>query len=360
MQALAIPALAAMQSGPGRPMQLPGVLVPPFVLTRTQTNGQASALGPDDLSTVLYAANVPRFNGVRRALLIEGARTNLFQNSAVGVTQSVTVAAVAHQLHFKGTGSITLSGASTAGPLVGSGANTRVFLAFTPTAASLTMTIAGDVREVQLEAGAMPSSYIETAAASGVRGLDSVTATPAALGIGAAGICTIIGQVQMGAFVAQNRSFLHVGDGTINNRFVLRIPSGGGTVQLLRTLAGAAANVTVGTYTASQPFTYGITIPGDGTALATLSGAASASVAGGPNSGFTAVRLHEAGGGNEPMFGEYRRAVALPQPFDAASLESLVAKLHGAWLASMAAATLLFEDAGALLFETGANLLAFA
>src|SRR5690606_26253212 len=57
-----------------------------------------------------------------RGVLIEGARTNLFLNSAIGVTQDISVAAAAHTLSFRGTGTITLSGASTAGPLVGTGA----------------------------------------------------------------------------------------------------------------------------------------------------------------------------------------------------------------------------------------------
>ena len=107
-----------------------------------------------------------------RGLLIEGARTNLFLNSATGGTQSVTVAAVAHILSFRGTGTITLTGTSTAGPLVGSGVNTRVTLAFTPTAGSLTLTVTGSVTNVQLEEGAFVSSWIPTAGTSVARNLD--------------------------------------------------------------------------------------------------------------------------------------------------------------------------------------------
>ena len=107
-----------------------------------------------------------------RGLLIEGARTNLFLNSATGGTQSVTVAAVAHTLSFRGTGTVTLTGTSTAGPLVGSGASTRVTLTFTPTAGSLTLTVSGSVTNVQLEEGAFVSSWIPTAGASVARNLD--------------------------------------------------------------------------------------------------------------------------------------------------------------------------------------------
>src|SRR5690606_11840432 len=80
-----------------------------------------------------------------RGLLIEPQRTNLLLNSATLSTQSVTVTATVHTLSFYGTGTVTLSGASTAGPLVGTGANNRVTLTFTPTAGSLTLTVSGSV-----------------------------------------------------------------------------------------------------------------------------------------------------------------------------------------------------------------------
>lgn len=110
-----------------------------------------------------------------RGVLIEGTRTNLFLNSSVAVTQDVTVAAVAHTLSFRGTGTITLSGTSTAGPLVGSGVNTRVTLTFTPTAGTLTLTVTGSCTNVQLEAGAFASSWIPTAGASVTRNPDLLT-----------------------------------------------------------------------------------------------------------------------------------------------------------------------------------------
>ena len=101
------------------------------------------------------------------------ARTNLVLNSlADGTalsTQSVTVAAVAHTLSFYGTGTVTLTGTSTAGPLVGTGATTRVSLTFTPTAGSLTLTVSGTVKWCNLEAGAFATPYIATTAAAATR-----------------------------------------------------------------------------------------------------------------------------------------------------------------------------------------------
>ena len=81
----------------------------------------------------------------------KGGRRNLLLNTDTLSTQSLTVTAVEHVLSFTGTGTITLTGASTAGPLVGTGAGNRVSLTFTPSAASLTLTVSGSVTFAQLE-----------------------------------------------------------------------------------------------------------------------------------------------------------------------------------------------------------------
>lgn len=80
-----------------------------------------------------------------------GGRRNLLLNTDTLATQNVTVTAVEHVLSFTGTGTITLSGVSTAGPLVGTGADNRVSLTFTPTAGTLTLTVSGSVKFAQLE-----------------------------------------------------------------------------------------------------------------------------------------------------------------------------------------------------------------
>jgi hypothetical protein len=89
---------------------------------------------------------------------------NLLVDTATLSTQSVTVTADAHTLSFYGTGTVTLSGVSTAGPLVGTGAGDRVTLTFTPTGGSLTLTVSGTVSTAQLVLGSAPLGYIAVGA----------------------------------------------------------------------------------------------------------------------------------------------------------------------------------------------------
>ena len=86
---------------------------------------------------------------INRAIL--HARKNWLLATDVLSTQSVATKAQAYVLSFWGTGTVTLSGTSTAGPLVGTGAGNRVSLTFTPTAGTLTLTVSGSVTNAQLE-----------------------------------------------------------------------------------------------------------------------------------------------------------------------------------------------------------------
>jgi hypothetical protein len=97
------------------------------------------------------------------------APNNLFLNSATLSTQNVTTAPINYIISFKGTGTITLTGTSTAGPIVGTGATDRVFLKITPTAGTLTCTVSGSVTEAQLERvtyETTPRTYNPTTAAA--------------------------------------------------------------------------------------------------------------------------------------------------------------------------------------------------
>lgn len=94
---------------------------------------------------------------------------NLLLNTASLSTQNVTTAPINYIVSFTGTGTITLSGTSTAGPLEGTGASDRVYLAFTPTAGTLTLTVSGSVTLAQLEAvtyQTTPSTYKPTTSAA--------------------------------------------------------------------------------------------------------------------------------------------------------------------------------------------------
>jgi hypothetical protein len=78
---------------------------------------------------------------------------NLLLNTATLNTQTVTVqVGVNYLLSIKGTGSVTLTGASTAGPLNGTGASNRVDLKITAATSSLTLTVSGSVTSARLSA----------------------------------------------------------------------------------------------------------------------------------------------------------------------------------------------------------------
>jgi hypothetical protein len=110
--------------------------------------------------------------------LHEPAATNLYLNSATPATQSIAVSAVQYTLSFYGTGTLTLSGASTAGPLVGTGAEpNRVSLTFTPSAGTLTLTLTGSISRPQLETGPVATSPIVTTGSAVTRNADTWTWT---------------------------------------------------------------------------------------------------------------------------------------------------------------------------------------
>jgi hypothetical protein len=137
------------------------------------------------IPTTTVANGAPRWDydpvtHVLNGLRIEEARTNSVLNSATLVTQNVTVTAVPWTLSFYGTGTVTLSGVSTAGPLTGTGAANRVALAFTPTAGTLTLTVTGSVTSAQLEVGTFATSYIPTAGAAATRAIEICTMPTAA------------------------------------------------------------------------------------------------------------------------------------------------------------------------------------
>lgn len=208
----------ALAGGGFVPIVSNGVLAPFVTFTRASTGTYFDSAGVMQTAAV----NEPRIDYdpttlALRGLLVEEQRTNLLLNSATLSTQSVTVTAVAHTLSFTGTGTVTLSGASTAGPLVGTGANNRVTLTFTPTAGSLTLTVSGSVTLAQLEAGAFATSYIPTTATAQTRAADKPDVT---------NLSSIGFNASEGAFYCEasqpaiynNGTFFRLDDGTESER----------------------------------------------------------------------------------------------------------------------------------------------
>lgn len=135
------------------------------------------AVPASDWTTLSTLSSMPSGGSISRngnAMLYDStgkltyAPNNLLLNTAALSTQSVTTAAISYILSFKGTGSVALSGAYS-GSLAGTGATDRVYLKFTSTAASLTLTVTGTVTEAQLEAvtyQTTPSTYVATTSAA--------------------------------------------------------------------------------------------------------------------------------------------------------------------------------------------------
>jgi len=160
------------------------------------------------------------YSNGKPCFLIEPQRTNLVYPSATATTQVRAVTAVVHTLSFYGTGTVTLSGAFS-GSLVGTGANNRVSLTFTPTAGNLTLTVSASVIDWQLEAGSNATSYIPTVTGSVTRNNDSALKL---------NIIDLIGQTEGSIYVEFDRTietsgFKHLltiyGDGVVTNSLFL-------------------------------------------------------------------------------------------------------------------------------------------
>lgn len=143
--------------------------------TRVDENGNIVNV-PANVARIDYSTGQP-------AILVETQRTNLVYPSDIATTQVRAVTAVLHTLSFYGTGTVTLSGAFS-GSLVGTGANNRVSLTFTPTAGNLTLTVSGSVANWQLEAGSNATSLIKTISGSVTRNADVISNTKASTLIG--------------------------------------------------------------------------------------------------------------------------------------------------------------------------------
>lgn len=191
-------------------------------ITRNTTATRINQYGVRE-SVPANTVRIDYSNG-KPCFLIELQRTNLVYPSATATTQVRAVTAVVHTLSFYGTGTVTLSGAFS-GSLVGTGANNRVSLTFTPTAGDLTLTVDGSVTDWQLEAGSNATSYIPTVTGSVTRNGDSAYKS---------NIPDLIGQTEGSIYVEFDRTTdipgsKHIltlsGDGLTTNSLWIVMPS---------------------------------------------------------------------------------------------------------------------------------------
>jgi len=163
----------AIQSTSFQPFRY--VFIATSASTTIRLTGDAGAsVGEFDNISVREITNVANFQNTAAARPLWGFAPrqvrNILTGTATMATQTRAVTAAEHTLSFRGTGTVTLTGASTAGPLVGTGANDIVTLTFTPTAGNLTLTVSGTVNDAQLELGAVRTTYqaVDTSTARGI------------------------------------------------------------------------------------------------------------------------------------------------------------------------------------------------
>lgn len=286
---------------------------PGFSITRASVGTAETVSG----SIIQFASGELRRTD--RGVLIEGARTNLFLNSETGATQGLSVTAVVHTLSFRGTGTITLSGASTAGPLIGAGANDWVTLTFTPSAATLTLTVSGSCTNVQLEVGSFRTSWIPTAGASVARAADIITISSPGLTYPT----TLWAEFERLGDSGAAETVTQLDDGTNNERAALRISAtdllnafmvDGAVTQGDVTVAGAVALAT--TYKAAAAFD---TNRVQACRSATLGTADTTATLPAPP---TVWRIGSNAAGGQIMFGYTKRLAAIASALSDANLQT--------------------------------------
>ena len=309
-----------------------GVLRSPFVLTRAQVPAvQSTAINASGNGLDFFAADIPRFNGPSRRLLVEDQGTNLIVGMAAPATQNIAVSAGSHVLTFYGTGSITLSGAAT-GTLTGTGANNRVTLSFTATAGTLTLTVSGTVTRAQLETGGYASSYVEASSGVATRGADNISASLSSLGIGSNGACTVLfrGLCPVDfAFVTEGQ-LACISDGGFLNFSRLVITGAGGAGQLVLACRTAGVDVitvlTGGARPTGTLFNCGVAFHGTGRVTGVWNSSSVDEVLGAPTSGFTTMDLFHLRG-ILPLVCEPQKVVVLPQALSDTNLQAAVSGL---------------------------------
>jgi hypothetical protein len=178
---------------------------------------------------------------------------------------------------------------------------------------------------VQLEPAApFPSSPIITTGAATNRDADEITGPLAPLGIPASGASALIGTaiIDIVGPAGMRRIIAQYDDGTAANRVTLSLD--GTSVVLTCVAGGVQTSATVGTITVGTLFRYGVSPVGDGTARASLNGAAAVTVAGAP-AALTTGRIGIGVGGVDALFGEAGTHRIETRAPSAAALAAMVA-----------------------------------
>jgi hypothetical protein len=301
-------------------------LDPRITFTRASSGTYVDSAGA--LQTA--ATNEARFThdpttGESLGLLVEEQRTNLLLNSATLSTQNVTVAAAAHTLSFTGTGTITLSGTSTAGPLVGAGIgeSNRVKLTFTPTAGTLTLTVSGTVSNAQLESGAFATSYIPTTTSAVTRAADVASISGSNFSSWyrqdeGSFLCSSA----LGPLAATNRAGFDVNDGSTNNRIILRVATTGNADQLTVRFGGTTV-ATIATGSSPAVSRHAIGSATDNFAICRNGSDAIADTSVSAPSGCSQLLIGSAFGGGEYINGTIRRLTYWPQRLPNSTLQAI-------------------------------------
>jgi len=183
-----------------------------------------------------------------------------------------------------------------------------------------------DIGLPQLEQGAFASTPILPPVGSpgaATRGADLVAAALDALGIRDNGACTLLLTAVIPQIGAERQTLLQIDDGTNNNRFILRNPSGGNLLVINRALGGpTGTNLAVGSMTPGVPFRAGISIDGAGRIAASLDGGAVVGMTGGPTAGLRTLRIGGEVAGAGAWFGEVGLLQAIPYALPDAALRA--------------------------------------
>lgn len=105
---------------------------------------------------------------------------------------------------------------------------------------------------------------------------------------------------------------LHIDAGSTANRYLLQAAAASTIYQLSRNLASVGATTNGGNLTAGVEMSLGVTLDGLGNAVATLNGAATITVAGGPTSGLTTLRAGSGPSGTNPTGGVMTNLWVIP------------------------------------------------